>query len=172
MAVILIGLRGHSPTDIDRLKHRAAVWQMEAFLKALDRYRADCRGYPDEHDGLEALVSDPGVPGWAGTYISQIPLDPWGRSYVYRAGAGAIPPEILSYGADGKPGGEYFDADISGLKPGFTIGPSPYDVRARRIRLAVWVGAWVFLAGSCFLLCWTTRKVKSCEATEARPSKH
>ena len=39
------------------------------------------------------------------------PIDPWGNQYVYKRIDGGY--EILSYGADGSPGGEEDDADIS-----------------------------------------------------------
>ena len=43
----------------------------------------------------------------------EFPLDPWGRAYIYRyPGERSPDPEILSYGADGKPGGTGENADI------------------------------------------------------------
>ena len=53
----------------------------------------------------------------------EVPLDPWSRGYAYVLN-GDSAPEVLSYGADGKPGGELFDADISTSNLGRTIPES------------------------------------------------
>jgi general secretion pathway protein G len=42
-----------------------------------------------------------------------VPLDPWGRAYVYRFGNTNGDFELLSYGKDGQPGGELENADVS-----------------------------------------------------------
>jgi len=45
-----------------------------------------------------------------------LPRDPWKNDYVYLVpGSDGEPYEILSYGADGEPGGEGEQADISSL---------------------------------------------------------
>jgi type II secretory pathway pseudopilin PulG len=39
--------------------------------------------------------------------------DPWGNEYIYKShGPDEIPYEIISYGADGKPGGTGYNEDI------------------------------------------------------------
>jgi general secretion pathway protein G len=46
-----------------------------------------------------------------------VPKDPWGTEYKYTAPASnGAPYEILSYGADGKEGGEGPNKDISSLQ--------------------------------------------------------
>jgi type II secretion system protein G len=90
------------------------VWaqvSVERFGKALERYRADCGGYPGLRHGLKALVIDPGTKGWAGPYTKQPSIDPWGRPYLYGIVNGV--PVVRSLGADGKPGGDRFDSDLS-----------------------------------------------------------
>ena len=49
-----------------------------------------------------------------GPYIEgSISKDPWGYDYLYKSPSGDLDFEILSYGADGKEGGEKENADIS-----------------------------------------------------------
>ena len=44
--------------------------------------------------------------------LDEVPRDPWGNEYVYTSPAEDRPHEILSLGADGRPGGEGAAADI------------------------------------------------------------
>lgn len=81
-------------------------------------YRLDNRRYPSTAQGLEALVArpvtPPAPPNWAsGGYLAQVPVDPWGNPYVYRSPGEGAPYELISLGADGQPGGEGVDADLS-----------------------------------------------------------
>ena len=41
-----------------------------------------------------------------------VPNDPWGHPYIYRSPGEHGAYDIISYGADGQPGGEGNDADI------------------------------------------------------------
>jgi len=90
--------------------------QIDAFTKALDTYRLDTGRFPATEQGLNALIAAPaGVSKWNGPYLGKaVPLDPWGRAYVYRApGAAGKDYEVLSYGKDGVPGGSGEDADLT-----------------------------------------------------------
>ncbi len=90
--------------------------QMEAFASALDLYRLDMRAYPSTEAGLDALVTPPAdTTRWRGPYLNtlEVPLDPWDNAYVYQSpGPGGTPYRLLSYGSDGREGGENEDADI------------------------------------------------------------
>lgn len=93
---------------------KAARAQLDALNKALVAYRLDVGSYPPSEAGLGALVRQPaGVRQWAGPYLSKgLPLDPWGRPYVYRHPGRDAEFDLLSYGRDGKPGGEGDGADV------------------------------------------------------------
>jgi general secretion pathway protein G len=68
---------------------------------------------------LQALRDRPtGLTQWDGPYLPQeIPVDPWARPYVYKfPGEHGDEPDIISYGADGQPGGEGLNADIVSWK--------------------------------------------------------
>lgn len=90
--------------------------QIEAFEKSLDTYRLDVGRYPSAEEGLNALLVAPASAGakWNGPYLKKgIPLDPWGRNYLYRAPGTRGEYEIVSLGKDGQPGGEGETADIT-----------------------------------------------------------
>lgn len=104
-------------TDTARIT--AARAQINAFMTALGAYKLDTGLYPTTEQGLQALRVQPqGLTQWQGPYLPQeIPVDPWGRPYVYRyPGEHGDEPDIISYGADGQPGGEGINADIVSWK--------------------------------------------------------
>lgn len=94
--------------------------QLEMLATALDAYRLDTGRYPTTEQGLTALVEAPTVDAtsnWRGPYLRRaVPLDPWGTPYVYRSpgekNEGGF--DLLSYGADGRAGGDGDNADILG----------------------------------------------------------
>jgi general secretion pathway protein G len=104
----------------DTARITATRAQINAFMTALGAYKLDTGLYPTTEQGLNALRAQPqGVNQWQGPYLPQdIPQDPWGNDYAYRFPAenGGYEPEIISYGADGQPGGEDIFADIVSWK--------------------------------------------------------
>lgn len=90
--------------------------QIEAFEKSLDTYRLDVGRYPSTEEGLAALLVAPAAAAakWNGPYLKKnIPQDPWGHPYGYRAPGPKGDFEIVSTGKDGQPGGTGEEADIS-----------------------------------------------------------
>jgi general secretion pathway protein G len=89
--------------------------QIDALEKALDQYRLDTGHYPSSELGLKALVDRPAnEPKWAGPYLRKdVPLDPWGKPYMYKIPGEKTEFELVSYGRDGQPGGTGENADIS-----------------------------------------------------------
>jgi general secretion pathway protein G len=93
--------------------------RMVMIENALKSFEFDCGRLPDEAEGgLEALlVAPPELEGkWNGPYLkrSQL-LDPWGNPYIY-VREGQFNPgsfDLISYGADGREGGEGENADIA-----------------------------------------------------------
>ena len=126
--------------------HTRSAWakvELSVFNEALTRYHADVGSYPPESVGLGALWSAPDTSNWHGPYLtSNVPLDPWGRPYIYHYRAKQFP-EILSYGADGRAGGEGMAADISNFKLG--------DSRRSVTRVLGFVAATAVLFGYLFL---------------------
>lgn len=102
-------------SQIGKSEIKAAQAQLDAFEKALEVYRIDTGHYPDSDAGLAALFQAPsGVTSWQGPYLKKsLPLDPWQHPYVYRYPGAHGDYDILSFGRDGKPGGEGEDADVN-----------------------------------------------------------
>jgi general secretion pathway protein G len=104
-------------------KDAAARSQIEMLGAALDAYRLDTGRYPTSEQGLNALWTQPSAEprpaGWRGPYLRKdVPLDPWQHHYVYRSPAQASRGgyDLLSYGEDGREGGEGDAADILSWK--------------------------------------------------------
>ncbi len=100
--------------QVGKSEVKAAQAQIDAFEKALEALRLDTGHYPSTEQGLEALVAQPtGEAKWQGPYLKKaLPLDPWGRPYVYKQPGEHGDYDILSYGRDGKPGGTGDNMDI------------------------------------------------------------
>lgn len=82
----------------------------------LQQYRIDNDRFPTTEEGLIALRVAPGdASNWKGPYTSKdIPADPWGNEYGYESpGADGQDYVIVSFGADGAPGGEGDNQDLT-----------------------------------------------------------
>jgi general secretion pathway protein G len=118
---ILAGLVGPMVfRNVGDAKVTAAKAQLELFGLALDQYRLDNDYYPSTAQGLESLRTLPqgetGARNWRGPYLKKpVPLDPWGYSYIYKSPGEKNPNgyDLLTYGRDGKPGGDGEDADLT-----------------------------------------------------------
>ena len=99
----------------EKAKIKAAKAQIELLSTALDTFRLDVGRYPSTQEGLDALRTKPGaIERWDGPYLKKdLPLDPWGKGYVYKSPGEHGSFDILSYGADGAPGGEEDNRDIA-----------------------------------------------------------
>ena len=100
--------------QIGKSETKVARAQIDALQKALDQYRLDVGHYPSTEQGLAALLAKPAdEPKWAGPYLSKaLPKDPWGHDYQYRSPGEHGDYDLLSFGKDGRPGGEGEDADL------------------------------------------------------------
>jgi general secretion pathway protein G len=103
---------------VDVAKVKRAQSDIRAIQTALDLYRLDNFKYPTTEQGLQALVkqpADPTITNYAASgYLKSLPKDPWGNVYQYASpGTDGRDFDIITYGRDGKPGGEGYDADIS-----------------------------------------------------------
>ncbi len=95
-------------------KQAAAKAQIELLGQALDQYRLDVGTYPTTEQGLNALITNPSVDKWDGSYLKKgLPVDPWGKPYVYQQPGSHGEYDLFSYGGDGKPGGEGEDKDVT-----------------------------------------------------------
>jgi len=101
----------------DQARATAARADIAAIIAALKLYKLDNGTYPSTDQGLAALVKKPergDIPrNWkAGGYLDKLAVDPWGTDYQYLNPGIRGEIDVYSLGADRKPGGEGFDADI------------------------------------------------------------
>jgi len=101
--------------QVGKSEMAVAKAQIDALEKALDQYRLDIGSYPNNELGLKALVERPAdQPKWAGPYLRKdVPLDPWGKPYIYKVPGEKGDFDLVSYGKDGQAGGAGEAADIS-----------------------------------------------------------
>ncbi len=101
----------------DQARVVAAKNDIRAIESALNLYRLDNGIYPSTEQGLAALVKKPDtgkIPrNWkSGGYLDHLQKDPWGNDYQYISPGTHGDIDIFTYGRDGQPGGENYDADI------------------------------------------------------------
>ncbi|RMG57021.1 MAG: type II secretion system protein GspG [Deltaproteobacteria bacterium] len=119
VVVVIIGLLAAlvGPRLFSKLgksKQAAAKLQIELLGQALDQFRLDTGRYPTTQEGLEALNTNPGIEKWDGPYLKKkVPLDPWGRPYIYRSPGEHGEYDLFSYGKDGAPGGSGENEDVT-----------------------------------------------------------
>ncbi|PZP95593.1 MAG: type II secretion system protein GspG [Variovorax paradoxus] len=106
------------PNVLDRAddaRATAAKTDVTNLMQALRMYRLDNQRYPTGEQGLQALLTKPTtnpIPiNWK-PYLEKLPNDPWGRPYQYLNPGVKGEIDVMSFGADGQPGGEGKDADI------------------------------------------------------------
>lgn len=101
--------------QLSRARVKAAVLQLQTVQSALEAYRSDIGRLPTTTEGLAALTTEPqDGEGWLGPYLRDPKAlqDPWGRPFGYRTSDDSF--EVVSLGADGKPGGKGAAADLVG----------------------------------------------------------
>ena len=119
IVVVILGLLAttimprilNKPEQARRVKAKVDVRSIET---ALALFKTDIGRFPTTSEGLDVLVSDPGLQGYdQDGYLTKVPLDPWHNSYIY------ICPslrgkdyDLESYGKDGEDGGTRDNADI------------------------------------------------------------
>lgn len=101
----------------DDARVTAARHDIGQVMQALQLYRLDNHRYPTQEQGLQALVEKPSVDplpsNWrGGGYLPKMPTDPWKNPYQYLNPGVRGEIDVFSFGADAKPGGTDYDADV------------------------------------------------------------
>jgi general secretion pathway protein G len=101
----------------DTAKAGAAKQDVASLMQALKLYRLDNGRYPSSDQGLGALSAKPTIEPLpnnykTGGYIERLPKDPWGNAYLYANPGVHGEIDVMSYGADGKPGGQGPASDV------------------------------------------------------------
>ncbi|HPR45849.1 MAG: type II secretion system major pseudopilin GspG [Ottowia sp.] len=106
------------PNVLDRTddaRATAARTDVHNLMQALKLYKLDNLRFPTGEQGLQALIAKPSTqpvpPNWR-PYLEKLPMDPWGHPYQYLNPGVKGEVDVMSFGADGAPGGEGKNADI------------------------------------------------------------
>jgi len=99
------------PEQARRMKAKIDIRSIESTLAL---FKTDTGRFPTTSEGLEVLVSNPGIKGYnSDGYLDKVPLDPWGSRYIYLSpGVYGRDYDLESYGKDGEDGGTGNNADI------------------------------------------------------------
>ena len=85
---------------------------LDVLRTQLECFHRDCRRYPTDHEGLWALMLNPGETNWHGPYVPKVPPDLWRHRYYYGCTNNTI--YLWSAGPDGRP---YTADDIQAPAP-------------------------------------------------------
>src|SRR3954465_1931919 len=99
----------------DDARVTAAKTDVNNLVQALKLYRLDNQRYPTAEQGLQALLAKPTTnpvpPNWK-PYLEKLPNDPWNRPYQYLNPGIKGEIDVMSFGADGQPGGDGKNTDV------------------------------------------------------------
>ncbi len=119
IVVVILGLLAtivmpkilNRPEQARRVKAKIDIRNIQS---ALAYFKTDVGRFPTTSEGIEALVTNPGIRGYNGDgYLERVPLDPWSHKYVYISpGIKSKEYDLKSYGKDGEEGGAGDDSDI------------------------------------------------------------
>ena len=111
LATIIMPRILNRPEQARRIK---ATIDIRNIQSALALFKTDTGRFPTTSEGLETLVSDPGIRGYnPDSYLDKVPVDPWGNRYIYICpGIHSRDYDLESYGKDGEDGGTGDNADI------------------------------------------------------------
>lgn len=99
------------PEQARRMKAKVDIRNIES---ALALFKTDTGRFPTTSEGLQVLVTDPGIRGYnSDGYLDKVPVDPWQSPYIYVSpGVRSKDYDLESYGKDREDGGVKDDADI------------------------------------------------------------
>jgi general secretion pathway protein G len=119
VVIVIIGIlaavvAGRVMVSGDKAKMEATKAQIENVSQALDLFKLDQNKYPTRLEDLQNMPPDVDPKKWPpGGYLRKAPRDGWDREFIYRVpGTRGQPYDIISLGADGREGGDGYDADI------------------------------------------------------------
>ena len=105
--VVTINVRNY----LVQAKQSTARQEIATIVKGLDTFYSRLGRYPSNDEGLSVLSRSSEY--FPEPILSGEPSDPWNRQYQYNSPGSSGPYEVICYGADGRPGGEGADADIT-----------------------------------------------------------
>ncbi len=115
--MIMLLPRVENKDFIESTKRKLSIAKIVVLENAIQHFYLDCDRYPNDSNGLNELINCPSALEkiWKGPYVKQNGMfDGWENPYIYIRNGIKDPNqfELISYGADGVPGGEGYNADI------------------------------------------------------------
>ena len=101
---------------LSKAKTDVAKAQVVNIASILDLYKLEVGRYPDQQEGLDALLEQPpDAPRWNGPYVKKADAltDPWGKMYQYRFPGEHGDYDLFTLGADQAVGGEGENQDVT-----------------------------------------------------------
>ena len=98
----------------DKAKVEATKAMISQLGMALDNFKLDLNRYPQRLEDLITPPSDIDIKKWPpGGYLKKYPKDGWDREFRYQVpGTKGQPFDIISFGEDGREGGEGYAEDL------------------------------------------------------------
>jgi general secretion pathway protein G len=98
----------------EQARRTKAKVDIRSIQSALAMFKTDTGRFPTTSEGLQALVTNPGLKNYdKDGYLERVPTDPWGNTYIYLSpGIHSKDYDLVSLGKDGEDGGTGDDADI------------------------------------------------------------
>jgi general secretion pathway protein G len=108
--VVIVNVSGHA----DKAKVNATQAILKTVGNQIEIFKLNHNRYPDNVNDLFMQPSYVEPRSWPpGGYVTEPPVDGWGRPFMYRVpGSNGSPFDLYSLGEDGKEGGEGPAADI------------------------------------------------------------
>jgi len=121
VVVVIIGILGAIVVTsavyyADKARINATGAQIDQIETALAGFKLETGRYPTTSEGIKALVEKPAdfKGHWPKEgFLPEMPKDGWGNDFLYVNPGAQKAFDIISYGADGKEGGEDENADIT-----------------------------------------------------------
>ena len=111
-ATLTIGFSG----SFGKAKQNLAKTGIGVIVSKIEVYKIENSAYPSADVGLTSMSDGQAAPTSSYYLGPDKLLDPWERPYLYIVpGPDGHPFEVVSYGADGEPGGTDENADISSV---------------------------------------------------------
>jgi len=98
----------------EKARRAKAKFDISSIETAIRLFHTDTGRFPTTSEGLEALVTNPGIRNYSDKgYLDRIPNDPWGNRYIFISpGLHHKDYDLESYGKDGEDGGADDDRDV------------------------------------------------------------
>ena len=107
--VVTINVRGY----LIKAKQAAARDEISKIVTSLESFNLAHGRFPTNEEGIEILTAK--TDKLPEPLLMGKPVDPWGNDYQYNSPGTTGPYEVVCHGADGRPGGDGADTDISSV---------------------------------------------------------